>query len=249
METSKGQKKAEDKSYVNIYEALSAFQRELKTMPKSVNVEFKTLKGGNIKFSYTPLGEIMSTIYPLLGKCGLSVRHEISHKDGRDGVEAILTHSSYVGERCVVESGKQDEEDTSPFKENTKTIIPVQGEIRSGIVKISNGDMKEVGASITYARRYTLTMILGIASEEDLDAKMFEIRAEAAIGFAYSKAKQGIQASTCVEDLEKATKILQTDLDKLEDGKAGALGLDKEQYKELLAMAKTKSDGYEKTVV
>ena len=63
--------------HANIYAALSAFQGELKPLPKSRKVTFETRSGGKVEFNYTPLGEIMEAIYPLLGKHGLSVRHEV----------------------------------------------------------------------------------------------------------------------------------------------------------------------------
>lgn len=228
----------------NIHEALSAFQSELNTLPKSVTVEFKTKTGGLVKFSYTPLGEIMSVIYPLLGKHGLSIRHEISHSGGKDGVEAILAHSSYK-EGNYFSSGEDIVGETEEADKHTRFIHTVEGEMRSGKIFITGGEMKEKAAAITYARRYTLTMLLGIASEEDLDAKLFEERADAAIGFAYSKAKQGIQGAKTPEDLGKATKILQSDLAKLESGSAGALGLDKKQYEELIGMAVAKGIAFQ----
>lgn len=219
-------------THANIHEALSAFQGELKPMAKNVQVEFKTKTGGLIKFSYTPLGEIMSVLYPLLGKHQLSIRHEISQMNGKDGIEAILTHESYREATDIVNVTQGNGETT-----DYKSVTPAQGELRSGVIFIKQGDMKEVGGAITYARRYTLTMLLGISSEEDLDAKLFEGRAEAAIGFAYSKAKGGIMAAKTAEALDKATKILKNDLAKLESGSAGALGLDKKQYEELIKMA------------
>lgn len=211
MENKKTKQEDKPVQHSNIFSALSAFQNELRTMKKTVHVEFKTKTGGIINFSYTPLGEIMNIIYPILGKNGLSVRHEISHVDGKDGVEAILSHPQ------------------------------LREEIRSGIVYTRGSDMKEIGGAITYARRYTLTMLLGVASEDDLDAKLFEDRAEAAMGYAYSKAKQGIKNAQTQENLDKATHILRSDMEKLQKGSTGALGLNKKQYDELIGLAVSRS--------
>jgi len=119
-----------------LFAALSAFQMELKPMERTVEVN-----AGSYKFKYTPLDEIMKNIYPLLGKNGLAVRHELN----QGGIECVLSHKSGA-------------------------------ELRSGAVQVGrSGDMKNIGGQITYARRYTLTMLLGIASEEDTDAKDLKV--------------------------------------------------------------------------
>lgn len=50
-------------------------------------------------------------------------------------------------------------------------LVHMNGEfLRTGFVKIpSDSDPKTVGIAITYARRYTLCALLGIAAEEDTD--------------------------------------------------------------------------------
>ncbi len=99
-------KKVEHK---NIYAALSALQGEMKPMAKTGHVEYPTSKGTTLKFDFTPLGEIMATLYPMLGRHGLSVRHEIT----KEGVEAIITHETFQ-EKLIVMSqekveGKENE--------------------------------------------------------------------------------------------------------------------------------------------
>src|SRR5574343_702335 len=88
-------KNPEKVTHANIYAALSAFQAELKPLPKSVEVKFKTKSGSEINYSYSPLGEIYENIYPLLGKHGLSVRHEIVKEGSSDCIIAVLTHETY----------------------------------------------------------------------------------------------------------------------------------------------------------
>lgn len=117
----------------NIYHALSLLQSELKPVERSVEVTVKTKTGGQYKFKYAPLDKIMSMLYPLMGKYGLSIRHEITPA----GIECILSHKS-------------------------------KEEIRSGVIQVARtGDMKDIGGQITYVRRYTVTMLFGIASDED----------------------------------------------------------------------------------
>lgn len=230
----------------NIYAALSAFQGELTPIEKSATVKFKTKAGAEVDFNYTPLGKIMETIYPILAKHGLSVRHLlVKDAKGMDAVEAIITHESYEVESVKTEEIKQTPE------EIMKTIWTEQqrNQISSGPVKIyqGDGDMKDTGAALTYARRYSLTMALGIVSEDDTDARLFMDRAEAAIDFAFKKATDGIKNAKTTKDLEKAVGVIQKDLDLLKNGKAGALGLSEDQYVKILKMAEEKKVELEKT--
>lgn len=227
----------------NIYEALSAFQGELKTLPKNGHVEYPTAKG-IMKYDYTPLGDIMAYIYPLLAKHGLSVRHEISET----GVEAILAHGTYKSAQPIftatdVATGNMAEPGSIHMvKDFQKFESLTENEIRSGIVKLKGGaEMKDTGAAITYARRYTLTMLLGLSSEDDKDAELLEGSAKNAIAFAESKAKQGIRDAKTIPDLVKAVNVLKKDKELVKGGKAGALGLTEEKYDELLELAEQRA--------
>jgi hypothetical protein len=227
----------------NIHAALSAFQGELKPMAKTGEVEFPMKSGnGKVKFNYTPLGEIMAAIYPLLAKHGLSVRHEIVRGGTlgtKEGIEAILTHQTYKEEET-----ENEETVTSPDgtkTERTINSLHSTNELRSGVVFINQGsDMKDIGAAITYARRYTLTMLLGISSEDDKDAELLEQSAQNAVQSMYTRAKKGIEDAATGADTEKALKVLKNDLATLEKGKAPSLGLKKEQYVELIAFGEKK---------
>lgn len=222
----------------NIYSALSAFQGELKPMAKSGHVEFPTQKG-TVKFDYTPLGEIMTNIYPLLAKHGLSVRHEVT----KEGVEAILVHETYKYVPPAL--ALAGEAEGSTIREIAGSGY-TQGEIRSGIVPIkTGGEMKDTGAALTYARRYTLTMVLGIASEDDKDVELLEQSAKNAQSYAYSRAKKGIDEAKTVAAVEQATKVITRDVEALSKGKAGALGLTLPQYEELLGYAHARIDALE----
>lgn len=219
----------------NIFAALSAFQGELKPLPKSATVKFKTKTGGEVDFKYTPLGEIMEAIYPVLAKHGLSVRHEIRKIEGRDYIEAVLTHETYRVrdlDKVEIRRTKGDLEEETELKDTRQETV---GELRSGPVKIYQGDdMKDIGAAITYARRYSLTMLLGISSEDDTDAKLFMERAEAAMGFAYTRAKKSVEEAKTAKDIDKALSVIQKELEQVKLGKPGALGLGKEQLEEIV---------------
>lgn len=120
----------------------------------------------------------------------------------------------------------------------------MENELRSGPVRIYQGDdMKDIGAAITYARRYSLTMLLGISSEDDNDAALLQESAQNAIEFAFTKVKKGVTDAKSKEGMEKALKALQKDLDLLNKGKAPALGLRKEQYEELIKLGNERMVG------
>lgn len=249
---------AKAEKHASVYAALSAFQGELKPLEKTGHVNFKTNAGKEVDFKYTPLSEIMTAIYPLLAKHGLSVRHEIVRGGAlgtKEGIEAILTHETTeekesTGEEVTDKLGKVESghgtpvDGTRELLERTTTKTPTfrtTNELRSGVVFITQGsDMKDVGAAITYARRYTLTMLLGISTEEDKDAELLEQSAQNAVQSMYQRAKKGIEDAKTGADTEKALKVLKNDLAQLEKGKAPSLGLKKEQYVELIAFGEKK---------
>jgi len=236
--TKEEDKKEVDKvEHKNIYSALSAFQGEMEPLEKTKHVKFKTKSGREIEFNYTPLGEDIKETSPVLAKHGLSLRHEIGQDEGKQYIEAILTHETYS--RDTIKKVQSSEAGSSRVL--TDYEIVVDGEIRSGKVKISTGsDMKDTGAAITYARRYTLEMVLGIAGEDDNDFQLLADSQKNAVKFAYNRARKNIDEADTVESVEKAKKVLEDDLEQLEKGKAPALGLDKEQYDKLISHADIK---------
>lgn len=228
----------------NIYAALSALQGELKPFAKSAKVEFEKKSGGKVEFNYTPLGEIMEALYPMLGKHGLTARHEIVKVDAKDNIVAVLTHETYKRVPPLLKVTKETD-----GREITETVQEgyVENELRSGPIRVFQGDdMKDIGAAITYARRYSLTMMLGIASEDDTDAQLFMERAEKAIDFAYGKAETGLKNAKTAAEVDKAIGVLKKDLELVEKGKAGALGLSKEQYGELIKLGEARKVEIEK---
>lgn len=228
-------------NHSNIYAALSAFQGDLKPMPKNGQVKYETKAADkpNVDFEYTTLDKIMEIIYPLLAKHGLTVRHEVTGEDKGRGIEAILVHETYkVVETKKVTSRKFD--GTEEQEEATETRE--ENIIRSGVISVSltASDMKDVGTAITYARRYTLAMILGIASEDDKDAPIREESSKNAQKFTFTKAKQSINDAKSEDELTKQMKLVDSDMQKIKDGKAPTLGLVMEDYMELQELAEVR---------
>lgn len=94
-------------------------------------------------YSYAPLNEILDAARPILTKHGFSVVQAVGSEGGMVSVTTMLIHES--GEKL----------------ESTLLLPPTE---ISG-----TNDVQKLGASITYARRYMITSILGIAGEEDTD--------------------------------------------------------------------------------
>lgn len=96
------------------------------------------------KSKYAPLDVILNTIRPVLTKFGLSVVQDVSGDGEKINVKTTLNH--------------------------------ISGEwIETNTLTLNNSDNKGVslaqaaGISITYARRYQLSAILGVSSEDDID--------------------------------------------------------------------------------
>lgn len=235
--------KIEEVAHKTIYDALSAFQGELTPIERSAKVKFKTKAGDQVDFNYAPLEEIVKVIYPLLKKHGLSFRHHLTE----GGIECILNHKSY--ERVEIDNTR--EVITEGRKEVIKSpTIWEENVLRSGRLPIDtkNGDMKIVGANITYGRRYTLGMVLGIVTEEDKDAQMLEEQSKQNTKkFAFQKVKEAIEKAS-EETIQGQISLLEKDKELAQavaDGsgkKAPSLGLEVAEYDVLLKIAKERQE-------
>lgn len=228
--------KKEEKStpkHSNIFEALAAFQGEAPVIEKTKRFG---KEGDNMSFMYASLDDVLEKALPITSKHGLSIFFE---GEGGDLVCALY-HTTYskekVGDTTTIrEFDGSTETVTEPvFEEkNVKRTLPIK--------VMRSGDMKQIGNNSTYARRYMICEALGLAPDEDKDAALNQESSKNAKKFAFTKAKEGITKADTVEKLEKATKMLQDDLAKLNGGKAPALGLSRDEYEELLAMSEGKA--------
>lgn len=124
----------------NIAAALSKAQAEFPEIHRTRSVTVRTKTGGSYSYSYAPHPEITRAIKEAMAANGLAVAQPLSHIDGRPAIRTILTH----------ESGE--------FLEDICPLPLLGGE-----------SAQEIGSAITYMRRYALTAILGIATEDDDD--------------------------------------------------------------------------------
>lgn len=111
----------------------------------------KTVNTGSFSYKYSPLDEILSLIRPLLSNNGLSMVQAPIMKDGLVGVTTTLLHKS--GEWMEFE--------------------PI-------LLKLDKQSAQGAGSAITYSRRYAISSILGISSEDDDDANSIEPKSSGA---------------------------------------------------------------------
>jgi hypothetical protein len=130
-------------SIINLAAALAKFQGMVKNPPKTKEAKVPLKNGGSYSYKYADLGVILDTIREPLAKCGLSFfQAPVNNERGElEGVQTILMHES--GEHIVFE--------------------PVL--IKAG----SGATAQQVGSALTYARRYSLCLALGIVADEDDD--------------------------------------------------------------------------------
>ena len=130
------------------HEAMAEFQRRCPSIKKTNTAQIATAKG-YYSYKYAALDEIMETIRPLLGELGLSVSWSSRVEPQRVVVACRIAHA--LG-----------------YSENSGEIsMPVpDSQDRSG-----GNPAQRVGSALTYARRYSLLQVTGLAPEDDDDAQ------------------------------------------------------------------------------
>lgn len=120
--------------------ALASFQGNVPVISKKNTVDFKTKNGQTIKFKYADLADIIKAIQEPLAKQELAVLQTTEYHKGQPYLVTMLAHSS----------GQW---------------------IKSRLhLNVAGGDMKALGTALTYCRRYALSGMLGLATDDDLDA-------------------------------------------------------------------------------
>lgn len=119
--------------------ALAKAQAAFTNPPRNRTVTVRTKNGAEYSFKYADLAGVLDVVRKPLADNGLAIMQPLAQSDGRVFVRTILLH----------ESGEQ-----------------LASELEAGSVAM---DIKDLGGKITYIRRYALSAMLGIASEEDED--------------------------------------------------------------------------------
>ncbi len=134
-----------------ISEALAKAQSEIKAPVKNRHVDFQPTfpdgkpKGQRVKYSYADLADVIEAVRIPLSKNSLAISHQMVLNDKNYDLRTVLMHSS--GEWI-----------------ETFYPLPDPTAIRP----------QEFGSALTYARRYSLSALVGIASEEDDDGHIAE---------------------------------------------------------------------------
>lgn len=136
----KDHSKPEPEVMAPLFEALAKAQAEFSTVTATSRVTFK-----NVDFKFAPLSEILGAVRPALNKYGLSLTQQTKHIPfgNANGIKVVTT--------LLHESG-------------------VSYDIESVPVFYNVNDIKNLGAQVTYLRRYEVKTLLGIeADSEELD--------------------------------------------------------------------------------
>ena len=139
-EQAKDHSKPEPEVMAPLYEALAKAQAEFSTVTATSRVTFK-----NVDFKFAPLSDILAAVRPALNKYGLTLTQQTKHIPfgNANGVKIVTT--------LLHESG-------------------VSYNIESVPVFYNVNDIKNLGAQVTYLRRYEVKTLLGIeADSEELD--------------------------------------------------------------------------------
>lgn len=129
------------------FEALAAFQEQVREIPKTRTAKIATRSGGSYSYSFAPLEAITRTIREPLKANGLSYSWttEVGERPDTLDVIAILRHVDGHEERAR-------------FPVPTKTDAAMS-------------DAQKTGAALTYGRRQSLVSVLGLTvADEDTDA-------------------------------------------------------------------------------
>jgi hypothetical protein len=102
----------------------------------------KDCNNPHFKSKYADLASVISVAYPVLSANGLCVSQVVDEENGEYKLRTILLH----------ESG-----------ESIQSVMPLRFDVGK-----SNA-MQSMGSALTYARRYALCAIIGVAAEDDDD--------------------------------------------------------------------------------
>jgi len=128
--------------------ALAKFQGSVGSINQNKQVKIQTKKGDWIIFKYADLAGIMNTIRKPLAENGLSVSQ--TYSPGENGKSVMVT-----------------------------TVYHSSGQyISSSFSMPPWADIKTLGGNMTYLRRYCLSSILALVTDEDIDATELKVEEE-----------------------------------------------------------------------
>lgn len=132
------------KSQIAFNRDFSAMQSDITTVSKGSKVSYPNSKGGKTEYSFATLEDIVDMVRPVLQKHGFAVSFKVNTSSGVN-VQCSLMHK----DGHSIETAMQVQADSSGGKNNVQAL----------------------GSSISYAKRYTLSSLLNIATRDDDDAQ------------------------------------------------------------------------------
>ncbi|MBA1249893.1 ERF family protein [Pseudomonas luteola] len=118
-------------------ESIAALAKALAAAQNEIENAKKDSTNPHFRSSYSSLAEILDTCRPVLSKNGLSITQMPGFEDGKVSVETMIMH----------ESGE--------WISSTLTV------------PVGKQDAQGVGSATSYARRYALAAVVGIAQADD----------------------------------------------------------------------------------
>jgi hypothetical protein len=168
-------------SIAKIADALAKAQIEMGRVVKDKTAKVQTKAGGSYSFDYADLASVLDVVKPALAKHGIAVVQAAALEGDKVNVETRLLHSS--GE-WIESALAVKPEDIAPQK---------------------------IGSAITYARRYALSCMVGVASEEDDDGNAAEgnraTTETRANGTKHAKAAEDVRAAMRTPTFRKQEAI------------------------------------------
>lgn len=156
--------------------ALAKVQNELPKIERDRTVTVETKKGDDYTYSYVTLAHLSEVVLPLLAKHGLSFA--AMPGAGSDGKMCVRYHLLHdSGERL---SGE----------------FPISGE----------GGIQMIGGRITYARRYCLAALVGVAADEDDETRLADDGARGTAQRATSAARSRRQPAGDAQTAQRAQR-------------------------------------------
>ena len=101
---------------------------------------------GTYSYKYADLADVVSVAYPIMSKHGLAYLARPTTNE----------HGQFVLAYSLMHEGGEREDGEYPLP--------------------SSGTAQQLGAAITYARRYTFCAVIGVVSEEDTDGRGAEVQ-------------------------------------------------------------------------
>lgn len=172
----KDHSKPEPEVMAPLFEALAKAQAEFKSVTATSRVTFK-----NVDFKFAPLSDILAAVRPALNKYGLTLTQQTKHIPfgNANGVKVVTT--------ILHESG-------------------VSYNIGSVPVFYNVNDIKNLGAQVTYLRRYEVKTLLGIeADSEELDMDNVPYHSQSAQQTGNYESNHNYQSNTQAKTPRKPT--------------------------------------------